>query len=293
MYYFVYGLLWMISLLPFAVLYFISDFIFLLVYYIFRYRKNLVLANLALAFPEKTEKERTRIAKKFYRNLIDTNIETIKMLSTRTATINKHFRANWELVNQYCHSGKSIQLHLGHNFNWEWFLDVFPLNIQTKCLIVYRPLSSKIFEKIIYKLRSRSGNILLPTKTMKESFMPHRNSQYMLVLAVDQNPSKINNALWFPFFGKPAPFVPGPAKNAVKKDLVAVFAFIHKIKRGYYELVFSLAEENASVSTEQKLTGKFVTYLEDVTRKYPEMWLWSHRRWRHEWKPEYGPVLQP
>ncbi|HVW58903.1 MAG TPA: hypothetical protein VHC48_02670, partial [Puia sp.] len=75
MYYFFYGLLYLVSLLPMRVLYLIADGIYGLVYYVFGYRKKVVMANLELAFPEKTNAERTRIAKKFYRNLIDSFIE--------------------------------------------------------------------------------------------------------------------------------------------------------------------------------------------------------------------------
>src|SRR6187431_2879828 len=120
MYYFVYGLLWLISLLPFRILYFISDAFYGLIYYIIGYRKDVVMNNLLIAFPEKTEKERIVIAKKFYHNLIDTFIETIKMISVSNKFIEKRFTANWKLLNDIYPSGKSVQLHLGHNFNWEW-----------------------------------------------------------------------------------------------------------------------------------------------------------------------------
>jgi KDO2-lipid IV(A) lauroyltransferase len=106
-----------------------------------------------------------------------------------------------------------------------------------------------------------------------------------------RTPGYPGNAWWFNFFGRPTPFLKGPAKAAIVNDAAVVFAFIHKPRRGYYEAVFSLAEENPVASTEQDLTKKFVLYLEDVIRQYPEMWLWSHRRWKWEWKQEYGNVL--
>ena len=123
---------------------------------------------------------------------------------------------------------------------------------------------------------------------MKKDFLPYRNMQYVLGLAADQSPGHPPNAWWLNFFDKPTAFVKGPAKAAVGNNTIVVFAFIHKPKRGYYKAVFSLAEENASEITEADLTKKFVRYLEEVIRKYPEMWLWSHRRWKWEWKPEYG-----
>ena len=99
MYYLVYGFLWLMSLLPFRVLYFFSDCIYVLVFYVFKYRRDVVINNLQIAFPEKTEKERRLIAKKFYHNLIDTFIESIKMISVSDKALEKKFTANWELIN--------------------------------------------------------------------------------------------------------------------------------------------------------------------------------------------------
>ncbi len=292
MYYVVYGLFWLLSLLPFRLLYFFSDGVYVLVFYLFKYRRDLVKNNLKLAFPEKTEKERRVIAKKVYHNLIDTFIETIKMLSASPGTMSKRFHGNWELLNQYKSSGRSIQIHAGHNFNWEWCNASCPVHLEIPFLAVYMPMTNKIFERVFYKLRSRFGSILLRATNMREDFIPYRDKQYVLALAADQNPGDPAKAWWFNFFGRPAPFVKGPEKAARAKNTIVVFAFIHKVRRGYYEINLSIAQENPSSLPETELTRRFVRYLEDVIKNYPDMWLWSHRRWKHEWKPEYGKVIQ-
>lgn len=290
MYYIVYGFLWLVSLLPWRMLYILSDGIYALVFYIFKYRREVVMNNLRMAFPEKTEKERKQIAKKFYHNLLDTFIETLKMLSVSKKSIVKRFTANWEVINTIQKKGRGIQIHAGHNFNWELCNASCPINLTIPFLAVYMPLTNKMFERIFYKLRSRFGSGLLRATHMREDFFPYKNKQYALALATDQNPGNPANAWWFYFFGRPAPFVKGPAKGAITNNAIVVFAFIHKIRRGYYQAEFTLAEENPSTSTEQELTGKFVRYLENVIRTYPDMWLWSHRRWKWEWKEEYGEV---
>jgi Kdo2-lipid IVA lauroyltransferase/acyltransferase len=292
MYYIVYSLLWLFSLFPLRVLYFIGDGFYLLVFYLLKYRRDVVMNNLKIAFPEKTEEERKAIAKKFYKNLIDMFIESIKMISASDKFIAKRFTGNWDVVNAIYPTGKSVQIHLGHNFNWEWGNNVFVTRTPYKFLAVYMPFANKIFEKLFYKLRTRSGAIFLSAVTMKESFLPYRSEQYLLGLIADQNPGHPGNAWWVNFFGRPTPFLKGPAKGAVTNDTAVVFAFIHKPKRGYYEAVFSVAETNPTTSTEQELTRKFVQYLENTIKQNPDMWLWSHRRWKHEWKPEYGEVLK-
>jgi len=292
MYYVVYGLLWLVSLLPLRILYFISDGFYGLAFYVLKYRRDVVMNNLSIAFPEKTEKEKKVIAKKFYKNLIDMFLETIKMLSVSDKVLEKRFTANWDLINAVHSTGKSIQLHVGHNFNWEWGNTVLTKNTVFKLLAVYMPFTSKIMERLFYKLRTRNGAIFLRATHMKEDFLEYRNTQYLLGLVADQNPGHPGNAWWFNFFGRPAPFLKGPAKAAILNDTAVVFAFIHKPRRGYYEAVFSLATENPGSLTEEELTQKFAVYLEEVVKQYPDMWLWSHRRWKYEWKPEYGNIIE-
>jgi len=287
MYYLVYGLLWLISLLPLRILYIISEGFYGLAFYVIKYRRDVVMNNLLIAFPEKTEKERKKIAKKFYRNLIDMFIETIKMLSMSEKALGKRFTANWDLVNSIYQSGKNVQIHVGHNFNWEWGNMIMTKNTVFKLMSVYMPFTNKIIERLFYKLRTRHGAIFLRATHMKDDFLAYKDTRYALGLVADQNPGHPGNAWWFNFFGRPTPFLKGPAKAAIANDTAVLFAFIHKPRRGYYEATFTLATEESRLLTEQELTQKFVQYLENVIRQYPEMWLWTHRRWKHSWKTDY------
>jgi len=248
--------------------------------------------NLLQAFPEKTETERIVIAKKFYKNLTDMFLETIKMISVSDKFITKRFTANWEVIQSLESTGKSVQLHLGHNFNWEWGNSILTNYTALKFLAVYMPIRNKIFERLFYKLRTRNGAIFLKATTMREEFLSYKNTHYLLGLIADQSPGHPGNAWWFNFFNNPTPFLKGPAKGAILNDTAVVFAFIHKPRRGSYEAVFKLATNDPASFTEQELTEKFVAYLEEGIRQYPDMWLWSHRRWKWEWKPEYGEIIK-
>ena len=292
MYYLVYGIFWLLSRLPLRVLYFISDAIYGLVFYILKYRKKVVLANLQIAFPEKSEKERIRIARKFYHNLVDTFVETIKMMTVSEKFLEKRCSADFEVVNQLKVKGRPVQIHIGHNFNWEWANTVASKRFNLPILVVYMPLASKVFEKLFYKLRSKSGNKLIRATQMGRDMVPYRKMQYILGLVADQNPGAPSNAWWFEFFGRPTPFVKGPARGATANNTPVVFAYIHKTGRGRYKGSMTVATMEPRELGEEELTRRFVRYLENVIREYPEMWLWSHRRWKHEWKPEYGPVLK-
>ncbi len=292
MYYIMYGLLWLVSLLPLPVLYVISDGFYGLIFYILKYRRDVVMKNLNIAFPDKTDKEKRAIAKKFYHNLVDTFIETIKLLSSSPAYIGKHFQGNWDEVNKHFASGRNVQVHLGHNFNWEWGNNMLGKEMVYKILMVYMPLANKAMDRLFLKIRSKTGVILLPATNMNKHFIPYRKTQYCMVLVADQNPGFATGATWVNFFSHPTPFLKGPARTAISNNNIVVFANIHKIKRGRYETSFTTIYENpATKIAPEELTVKFVRYLENVIRQYPDMWLWSHRRFKWEWNEEYGEVL--
>lgn len=292
MYYVVYGLLWLLSLLPLRILFILSDCIYGLAYYVFRYRKKIVMQNLLHAFPEKSEAERVKIAKKFYRNLTDTIVETVKLFTASEKFILKHMRCNNEILEKIYESGQRCHLHLGHNFNWELANLSLPLYSSFLCLDVYIPATSKIAERLIQKLRRRTGTVLIPATTISRSLLPYRHKQYLLIMVADQNPGDPGNAWWVKFFGKPLSFVKGPEKAARHSNAPVVFVYIKKYKRGYYEGVVTLMHEKPAELPEGELTRQYVRLLEQVIRQYPEMWLWSHRRWRWEWNPGYGPVME-
>ena len=289
MYYFYYSLLWLFSLLPLRVLYLISDGCYYIFFHIMKYRREVVMNNLMIAFPEKSDAERMAIAKKFYRNLTDTFLETIKSVSAPKLA-EKRVTANWDLANSFKDSGKSIQLHLGHNFNWEWANFSMAKGLAHEVLVVYMPMTNKTMEKLFFNLRKRSGIHLLPATDMRNSFLPFRDKQYLMALVADQNPGHPGSAWWVNFFGRPTPFVKGPAKAALTNKTRVLYCFIHKPKRGHYEAVLSVPDINLETCTEQELTIHFVRYLEDIIRKYPDMWLWSHRRWKWNYDPSFGPV---
>ena len=154
------------------------------------------------------------------------------------------------------------------------------------------PISNKSLNTLFKNIRERSGSIMLDAHKMARSFLPFAGTQYCLGLVADQSPARLHKAEWFNFFDKKTAFTMGPAKNAIRHNTVVVFGFIERPKRGYYHINFSLASDAPVHTTEQELTKKFVKYLEDVIKKNPDMWLWSHRRWKHEWKEEYGEVIK-
>jgi Kdo2-lipid IVA lauroyltransferase/acyltransferase len=287
MYYLVYGCFYLLSLLPMRILYMLSDLVYLIVYRLLGYRKKVVFENLQIAFPKKTEKELEEIAGKFYHNLLDSFIETIKLVSAGKRFLEKRVTVNHEVLKPLYESGKSCQMHLGHTFNWEWGqLALTPLT-DYKIMVVYMPITNRVFEKLMYKLRTRNGNIFISARNMSESMASYKESQYLLGLVADQSPGRLDNAYWTNFFNRPTAFVSGPEKGAKEGNLPVVFASIIKPKRGYYHATLTIATEDPSSLKKGALTNMYARFMEETIREHPEMWLWSHRRWKHTYDLKY------
>ncbi|HUQ96086.1 MAG TPA: hypothetical protein VM010_00370, partial [Chitinophagaceae bacterium] len=189
MYYIVFGFLYALSLLPLRVLYLISDAVYGLIFYIIKYRRAIVMQNLTLAFPQKTEAEKEQLAKQFYKNFCDTFIETIKFISADARFFRKRFTGNYDAIENLYASGRPVQIHLGHNFNWELANLVVPDYISYNVLAVYLPLKNKIFDRLFRYIRTRNRSQLIASNNFKVDFAPFRNTQYLIGLVADQNPA--------------------------------------------------------------------------------------------------------
>ena len=273
-------------------MYLLSDGVYVILYHISGYRKEVVMKNLSIAFPEKTEKEKVTIAKEFYHNFTDTFIETIKLLSVNDKELAKRYTSNNEVVTEIYNSGVNIQLHAGHFFNWEFVNLGETLLGKYSFVGVYMPITNKAFDKMMRKLRSRYGTILVPAGDFKTKFHQYVNKQYILGLAADQNPGNPLAAHWVKFFDRLTPFVTGPEKGAKMNNTPVVFAHFYKIKRGYYHTQFEIITRTPCDFETGQLTQLFASYVEKAIREKPANYLWSHRRWKWEFNEDkYGHLV--
>jgi len=286
MYKLVYGIFYLLSLLPWRVIYLFSDFAYFLLYYVFGYRKQVVMGNLQTAFPEKTEAERKGIAKQFYRQFADNFIEVIKLISISKKQLEKRLTGNFEVLNNLYKTGVNVQLHLGHFFNWEFA----NLAVSNSCIyplvVVYMPVKNQVFNRIFYNLRRRFGAHLVAATNFRNEFAPYSKDRYVLGLVGDQNPGNPDDAFWSPFFGKLTPIVKGPEKGAKINRTAVVMCKFHPVKRGYYKIHFELLTMQARDMPDGEITKKMLAFIEDAVREHPATYLWSHRRWKWEFNEE-------
>ena len=290
MYYLVYGFFYLFSLLPFWFMYLLSDGISFLLYYIIRYRRAIVKHNIAIAFPEKSIAERKKIEREFYTRFTDNWIEFIKLFSISKKELNKRFTANYELLDELYNNGYNVQTHLGHFFNWEYANMAYGMNIKHPFVAVYRPLSSKIMDKILYKVRTRFNSYLISAYNFRREFAPFMRKRYLLVLIADQKefPEK---AYWAPFFSKMATFVQGPERTARLNNAAITMGKIKRVKRGYYISEVVLLTTEPRTLPEGEITKRMIAFIEDTIREQPANYLWSHNRWKYAFDPQKHKAL--
>ena len=280
MYYLIYGFLYIISLLPFFALYAISDFISFLLFKVFKYRLNVVLINLDIAFPNKTSDEKLKIAREFYRNLTDTFLETIKLISISEKDMAKRITVDFSVCDRIMKSGNSIQFISGHQMNWEYAHYAFAKHFREKWIGIYMKINNKPLDRIFLKIRQNFDCTLISAQDFKNRVKTLYPSQYALALVADQNPGWPGKSNWLNFFGKPAPFITGPEKGARLKNPAVVFVNFIKEKRGYYKFTETLITEHGADLKNGQLTLIYRDLLQQAIQEQPSNYLWSHKRWK-------------
>jgi len=281
----VYPIIWLLSKLPFRVLYFVSDLFYILIYHIIGYRKKVVAGNLKLVFPEKSEKELKQISKKFYHHLVDIFIEMIKSFSITEKEINEHYKyINIELINELYKNGRSAILTGAHYANWEWILNISAF-MPYKGVAAYTKINNPYFEKAMLKSRSKFGVHLRKTSdTIAEIKSNHKNNiQALYGLLSDQSPQLRKTFYWKEFFGVKVPIHTGTEMLAKKYNMDVIFMNTKKVKRGYYETTFSIInEKEAKKYADYELTDIFLKKVEEQVYAQPEFYFWTHKRFKHK-----------
>ena len=283
-YYLFYGINWIITLLPLPVLYIFSDFLYLVLYYVVSYRRNVVATNLKNSFPEKTDKELKIIEKKFYRHLSDILIETFKSTHMTRANQKKRFTySSLEIIDKLREEKRDIIAIMGHYNNWEW-PTLLPYYLKYKTIIIYKPLQNKYFNRFINNHRSEHGIVLTPTSQVIREIINCRKNDIntVSVFISDQIPSKGDIKYWTTFLNQDTAVFTGAGKIASKYDMAVVFFHVQKVKRGYYNLNIEPLFDHTEGLSEEMITEKHVRRLEEIIKEKPEYWIWSHRRWKHK-----------
>lgn len=274
-------LLSLLALLPMRLLYLVSTGMYLMIYYLIGYRKEVVYENLNNSFPEKKEEEIKKIAKEFYKHLCDITLESIKLkwFSEKTLKKRMHIR-NPELVDKYFQQGKSVLVLTMHYNNWEWLV-IQQQVLQHQVLMVYNPARNLIYDRYINRMRERFGSKLVSTKKILRTVLKAKRDNKLTFtwLSADQRP-KPNTRFWTTFLNQDAGFFPGPENLAKHTNDVVLYQHIEKVARGKYEASFEVLTENPSTLPQDGVLELYVNKIESIINENPAYYLWSHKRWK-------------
>jgi KDO2-lipid IV(A) lauroyltransferase len=282
----VYTILWLTARLPLKIIYLVSDFFYLVVYYIIGYRKDIVFKNLALVFPAYSEKEIRTIAKRFYKHFTDVLIESALMPFFSYERSSKHLvYKNPELLERLYDDGRFIIGIGAHYGNWEYLIHI-EKKFRYRFLAIYKPLKNKYFDRFVKRSRSRFGSITVEMKQVGRTLfgMKKDKMQVFCGFLTDQRPVLQHIRYWTKFLGLDTPVYLGPEKLAKKLEAAVVYISIRKLRRGMYEMEFDLIAENAAQVESHDITEAHIRLLEKLIREEPAYWLWSHNRWKFDYE---------
>ena len=284
-YYALLPLLYGLSLLPFPLLYLLSDFFFFLMYRVVAYRKEVIYTNLKNSFPDKTEAEIKTIMVAFYRYFCDLFLETFKTLTISRAQMLRHCAMHPDalaLFNRLAAEKQSAILVMGHQGNWEWAGNTFSILCQQPLYVIYHEIANPYFNKLMYGMRTRFGTRLIEMNDTFRVMVSKRKEVNATAFVADQTPNQPQLAYWTRFLNQDTPVFWGTEKIARKLGQSVVYVQVKKLKRGYYEVCAEMLESSPANTADGVISEQHTRRLEEDIIRQPETWLWSHKRWKHK-----------
>ena len=265
-----------------AFLYVLSDIVFFFLYYLIKYRRKVVFQNLRNSFKNKNDIELRKIEKRFYHHFCDVTFESLKSLTISKDMAMKRFRVkNPDLIQKYFEQKKNIILYAAHFGNWEW-LSFLPLFFPYQVTTFYQALSNKYFDDLMKIRRERFGVMCFESDKGYRAIISFKQKNILTLNFIigDQSPRKSSSKHWINFLNQETAFLVGADRIAKKSNQIVIFPAYTKKKRGFYEIEFKIIEEEIEKKNSNEIINKYAKLLEESITNSPELWLWSHRRWK-------------
>lgn len=256
----------------------------LLFYYILPLRRKTVLKNLRIVFPESTDKEIKKIARKSYQSfaIILAEIFCLNYMSLDEARKEIEFK-NLEILDAFTNEKKNRILLTAHFGNWEFGAIGFRINFDSPLYVVVKKLKNNYVSDWMINLREKFGNKAFAKGISLKEIMKALVEGKNVGIVGDQRGPR--NGPRIEFFGKQASVFTGAAALSLKTGVPIVAAFVVRKKNYKYDVIFeNIHEVKLEQNYEDKaleLTAKYFKVLEKYIRNYPEQWLWHHDRWKY------------
>ena len=285
-YFLLYGFIYTLSLIPFRLLYGLSDCLYVLVYHIVKYRRKIVWKNLSSSFPEKSVTELRQIERKFYHWFCDYIFETFKLLTISDKKLLRHIEyRNIEEMERCFDKGQNCAAILGHYCNWEWLSAIglaFKRHPEAVMGLIYHPLYNDAFDQLFIDIRKAHGGECIPKKNILRQLATckRENRNYLFGYISDQAPRWHNIHLWLPFLNHDTPVFTGGERIMRKMDDAVFYAEMERPRRGQYVCTFKQISQHAFQESDNEITSRFFQMLEETIRRDPSYYLWTHNRWK-------------
>lgn len=273
----------LIGIIPFAVLFGVSNFLRFLLYHVAGYRRKVIIQNLQLVYPTWNSEQKRRILWLTYKNLADVFLEGVKAFTmTPKQVIRRHRLANPEVLNDFYRDGKSVIGVTAHYGNWEWGSLSASLQTNFNVVALYKRIDNPYIDRFVRRNRSKFGTTLASINETSQTFEKYSQTPTAFLMAADQRTlrSKLDEAYWVNFLGIETAFLHGPEKYARMYNLPVVYIDVQRKKRGFYEIELTVLTNNPAELPDGEITRRYAHKLEQIIQNQPENWLWSHRRWK-------------
>ncbi len=278
----------LLSRLPLAVLYLLTDVLYLIIYHIWRFRRGLSLTNLTNAFPDRTPVEIETIARQSYRSACHLIAEVLKGATMEAAELRQRVKiTNLSLLEPWIKREQPVVLLASHHCNWEWLLQASCLDLGISVDAVYKPLRVAAIDRFMLEARSRFGGHPIPVKDFLMEVLKRRKGARIIALVADQTPLATEEKHWTRFLNQDTAFFVGADKIARILKSPVFFVGMRRSSRGHYEATLQLLAEPSYSRDGSDIIEKYARAAELHISAYPADWLWMYRKWKYR-KPLYG-----
>lgn len=255
-----------------------------MMYYVVRYRRRMVAKNLRMAFPEKSEAERKQIARAFYHQFCDTIVESLYGWHQSNEQLRPHMIfENMEEANRLIDAAGGGLFTLAHMGNWEWMATMQNwVSPGVKELNVYRRLKNAQTDRIMLALRAQRGGACVEKQRILREIIRYRNEKQPVIVGLlsDQKTRPEVTRAWLPFLHQETGFLDGAEVLARKFGYPVFYVFLTRTARGYYKGNIRILSADPKTTSEGEITAAYVKALEENIRTQPELWLWTHNRFK-------------
>lgn len=274
----------LLAYLPLTILYALSSLAWPVLYYIIRYRRRVTRMNFIQAFPEKKEEDIRLLERKFYRHLCDIVIETVKLLHISDDEMKKRITfTGINLIENAAKEKRPVFLLAGHYGNWEWAAEVTRrMRVPTIQGNIYIPLASETANHVMVKIRSHYHAQLIPKNQAARTILQMKRSHdsYFIGFIADQRPSRHSLHHWITFMRQDTPYMVGAEQIGRHVNAVCLYLHVEQPLRGYYSM--DIQELQPVEGEKFPYTVAYMQQLEKDIYARPELWLWTHKRWKHK-----------